>query len=65
MAKESDNNFMHKFLMYMGIIMLYIAIVYIVPNELNVSLDSVTVIAFSAIYITVAGWYLNDTFKDI
>lgn len=36
MAKESDNNFMHKFLMYMGIIMLYIAIVYIVPNELNV-----------------------------
>lgn len=39
------NNFMYKFLMYMGIVMLYLTVVYIVPNELNNPFDTGTIIA--------------------
>lgn len=58
------NNFMHKFLMYMGIVMLYLTVVYIVPNELNNHFDTGTIIAFSIAYIPWACWYFNDTFKS-
>ena len=34
------NNFMHKFLMYMGLVMLYLTVVYIVPIELNSPFDN-------------------------
>lgn len=58
------NNFVHKLLMYMGIVMLYITIVYIVPIELNNPFDTGTIIAFSIAYIPWACWYFNDTFKN-
>lgn len=58
------NNFMHKFLMYMGIVMLYITIVYIVPNDLDRPFDTNTIIAFSIAYIPFAWWYFNNTFKN-
>lgn len=58
------NNFMHKFLMYMGIVMLYLTVVYIVPNELNNPFDAGTIIAFSIVYIPWACWYFKDTFKS-
>lgn len=57
-------NSMHKFLMLMGIIMLYVTVTYIVPNELNIPFDSDTVIAFSIAYIPWACCYFNDTFKS-
>lgn len=58
------NNFMHKVLMHMGIVMLYITIVYIVPNDLNHPLDTSTIIAFSIAYIPFSCWYFNNTFKN-
>lgn len=58
------NNFVHKLLMYMGIVMLYITIVYIVPIELNNPFGTGTIIAFSIAYIPWACWYFNDTFKN-
>ena len=58
------NNFMHKFLMHMGIVMLYITVVYIVPNELNNPFDTSTIITFSIAYIPFACWYFNNTFKN-
>lgn len=58
------NNFVHKLLMYMGIVMLYITIVYIVPIELNNPFDTGTIIAFSIAYIPWACWYFNDTLKN-
>lgn len=56
-------NFMHKFLMYMGITMLYITIVYIMPIELNISFDTSIIIGISIAYIPWACWYFNNTFK--
>lgn len=61
---KRHNNFMHKFLMYMGIVMLYITAVYIVPNELNNPFNSSTIIGFSIAYILWACWFFNDTFKN-
>ena len=58
------NNFMHKFLMYMGLVMLYFAVVYIVPIELNSSFDTNTIIVISIAYIPWACWYFNNTFKS-
>ena len=58
------NNFMHKFLMSMGLVMLYITIVYIVPNDLNYPFSTGTIIAFSIAYIPFAWWYFNNTFKN-
>ncbi len=58
------NNFMHRFLMYMGIVMLYITVVYIVPNELNNPFDTRTIIGFSIAYIPWACWYFHNTFKN-
>lgn len=58
------NDFMQKFLMCMGIVMLYITIVYIVPTELNNPLDTGTIITFSIAYIPCASWYFNNTFKN-
>lgn len=57
------NDFMHKLLMYMGIVMLYITIVHIVPVELNYSLGTGTIIAFSIVYIPLACWCFNYTFQ--
>ena len=37
-------NFTHKFLMCMGLVMLYITIVYIVPTELNNPFGTNTII---------------------
>ena len=58
------NSFMHKFLMYMGIVMLYITVVYIVSMELNNPWDTGTIIDFSITYIPWACWYFNNTFKN-
>ena len=58
------NNFMHKFLMYMGIVMLYITMVYIVPIELNSPFDTSTIICISIVYIPWACWYFNNTFNN-
>lgn len=61
---KSYNNFIGKLLMYMGIVMLYLTVVYIVPTELNNPFDSSTIIAFCIAYIPWACWYFNDTFKN-
>lgn len=58
------NNFMHKFLMYMGIIMLYVTIVYIVPVELEKPFNSSTIIAISIAYIPWACWYFYNTISN-
>lgn len=58
------NNFMHKFLMYMGIVMLYITMVYIVPIELNSPFGTNAIIAISIAYIPWACWYFNNTFNN-
>lgn len=57
-------NFMHKFLMYMGIVMLYITIIYIVPLELNNAFNTSTIIGISIAYIPWACWYFNNTFNS-
>ena len=57
-------NFKFKFLMCMGLVMLYFTVVYIVPNEMNNPLDSSTVISFSIAYIPWACWYFNDSLKS-
>lgn len=56
------NNFMHKFLMYMGLVMLYLTVVYIVPIELNSPFDTSKIIGISIVYIPWACWYFNNTF---
>ena len=61
--KREKNNFC-KFLMLMGITMLYLAVVHIVPSELDMYLSTDKIIAFSTIYIPWACWYYNNTFKN-
>ena len=58
------NNFIYKFLMYMGIVMLYVTIVYIVPFELEKPFNSSTIIAISIAYIPWACWYFNNTISN-
>ena len=58
------NNFMHKFLMYMGLVMLYLTVVYIVPIELNSPFDTSKIIGISIVYIPWACWYFNNTFNN-
>lgn len=55
---------MHKFLMYMGLVMLYLTVVYIVPVELNSPLGANAIIVISAAYIPWACWYFNNTFNN-
>ena len=55
---------MHKFLMYMGLVMLYLTVVYIVPIELNSPFETNAIIAISIAYIPWACWYFNNTFKN-
>lgn len=61
---KQHNNFIQKFLMFMGLIMLYITAVYIVPIELNSPLDIDMIIAISIAYIPWAYWYFNNTFNN-
>ena len=58
------NNFMHKFLMYMGLVMLYLTVVYIVPIELNSPFGTNVIIAITSAYIPWACWYFNNTFRN-
>ena len=60
---KKHNIFMQKFLMVVGLVMLYFTIVYIVPNALNHPFDIGTIIAFSIAYIPFSCWYYN-TFKN-
>lgn len=58
------NNFMHKFLMYMGLVMLYLTVVYIVPIELNSPFDTSKIIGISIVYIP-WNWYRHKNINKI
>lgn len=58
-------NFSKKFLMAMGLIMLFMTIVYIVPKDLNISLNLGTIVSFSIVYIPWACWYFHDSTDNL
>lgn len=64
MSKRDNNSFMEKFMMYMGLVMLYVTIVHIVPVGLNKPLNRSIIIAISTTYIPFACWYFYHTFKN-
>ena len=56
--------FSYKFLMLMGIVMLYLTVIHIVPSELDIYISIGKKICFSIVYILWAYWYFNNTFKN-
>lgn len=57
-------NFTHKFLMCMGLVMLYITMVYIVPTELNNPFGTNTIITIKLSYVPLACLYYYNTFYN-
>lgn len=60
---KQEKNIFFRFLLLMGITMLYLTVVYIVPKELDIYFSEGKIIAFSTAYIPLACWYFNDTLK--
>ena len=60
LSNKEKSNFTFKFLMCMGLIMLYLTIVYILPFSLDINVSKNKIIIISAAYIPFACWYFNN-----